>query len=61
MKFKMTPRPKLGDAREIIDIALFPTQVGDETYWFEQYTAVQRYDEGGWRTIKKLPLQKNNK
>lgn len=43
MRWKADPAPKEGDTRERRKFAWFPTLIGDEVVWLEQYGIKQRY------------------
>lgn len=45
MKWNCKTEPKLGDKKEKIEFAFFPTKVEDKWIWLEKYIAIYVYKE----------------
>lgn len=45
MRWKATPKPKLGDTKTVKRFALFPRKVNNTWVWLEFYRGVYRYEK----------------
>jgi hypothetical protein len=43
MRFKVKPKPNIGDRKTVIKFAWFPTRVEDNIIWLEKYKAMYYY------------------
>jgi hypothetical protein len=45
MRFETKPQPNLGDKKQKVKFAFFPTKVEEKILWLEKYTAIYEYKE----------------